>query len=92
MAELYHINKNAELMHFYQFYTQVKKNTNLDSSGFVLFLSGAGETFAEGETGLGLRSKHQGKVPAQKRKRCLIAERQASIFGAPAGRIYELIS
>ena len=26
----------------------------------------AGGTFAEGETGLGLRSKHQGKDPAQK--------------------------
>jgi len=35
-------------------------------------------TFAKGETRLGLRSKHQGRESAAKRKRCLIAVRQAS--------------
>jgi hypothetical protein len=41
------------------------KNENRKEALFACGF-GAGETFAEGETGLGLRSKHQGPDPAQK--------------------------
>ena len=52
---------------------------------FCSFFVGAGETFAEGETIIGLRSKHRGLDPTPKMKKMLDRQETSIHFWCTSG-------